>query len=165
MHSSIAASITKLKEDLKQEMTTQLESVISMIYTKLHIPADPPLSDPPFHTETETFSHSHNFHPHQFQCDLRLPWVDVTKFNGSDPTSCVTEMEHYFSFYDISNDLSKLWYGVLHLDQQSKLICFSENPQLVLFRRRRFESETGFIIRTNRSDDESCFGFETSTTK
>jgi hypothetical protein len=44
--------------------------------------------------------------------------VDVTKFNGSDPTGCVTEMEHYFSFYDISNDLSKIWYGVLHLDQE-----------------------------------------------
>jgi hypothetical protein len=34
MQSSIVASITELKED----MNNQLESVISMIYTKLHIP-------------------------------------------------------------------------------------------------------------------------------
>ena len=61
MHSSITTSIVELKEDLKQDMTTQLESVVSMIYTKLHIPADPPLSDPPLHTKAETSSHSHNF--------------------------------------------------------------------------------------------------------
>jgi hypothetical protein len=29
-------------------------------------------------------------------------------------------------------------------------MCCSDNPQLVSFRRRRFESESGFIIRTNR---------------
>jgi hypothetical protein len=73
MHSFIAASITELKQDLKQDMTTQLESVISMIYTKLHIPVDHPLSDPPLHTEVEsplipiifipiTFSVTYAFH-------------------------------------------------------------------------------------------------------
>jgi hypothetical protein len=118
MHSSIAASITELKEDLKQDMTTQLESVISMICTKLHIPTDPPLFDPPSHTEAETSSHSHNFQPHHFQRDLCLPRVDVTKIDGSDPTGCVTQMEHYFSLYNITNDLAKLRYGVLHLDQE-----------------------------------------------
>jgi hypothetical protein len=118
MHSSIATSIEELKEDLKQNITTQLESVASMICTKLHIPADPPLSDPPFHIEAKTSSHSHNFQPHHFQRDLRLPHVDVTKFDGSDPTGWVTQMEHYFSLYDITNDLAKLRYGVLHLDQE-----------------------------------------------
>jgi hypothetical protein len=44
--------------------------------------------------------------------------VDVTKFDGSDPTSWVTQMEHYFSLYDMTYDLAKLWYGVLHLDQE-----------------------------------------------
>jgi wobble nucleotide-excising tRNase len=47
MQSSITASI----KELKQYMTTQLESVISLICTKLHIPVDNPLSDPPPHTE------------------------------------------------------------------------------------------------------------------
>jgi hypothetical protein len=44
--------------------------------------------------------------------------VVVTKFDGSDPTSCVTQMEYYFSLYDIIDDLDKLRYGVLHLDQE-----------------------------------------------
>ena len=70
------------------------------------------------HTEAGTSSHSHNSHPHHFQRDLRLPWVDVTKFDGLDPTFWVTQMEHYFSLYDIIDDLAKLLYGVLHLDQE-----------------------------------------------
>jgi hypothetical protein len=44
--------------------------------------------------------------------------VDVTKFDSLDPTSWVTQMEHYFSLYGITNDLAKLWYGVLHLDKE-----------------------------------------------
>jgi hypothetical protein len=44
--------------------------------------------------------------------------VDVNKFDGSDPTGWVTQMEHYFSLYDITDELAKLWYGVLHLDQE-----------------------------------------------
>jgi hypothetical protein len=44
--------------------------------------------------------------------------VDVTKFDGSNPTSWVTQMEHYLSLYGITDELAKLWYGVLHLDQE-----------------------------------------------
>ena len=99
-------------------MIAQLESVVSMIYTKMHIPADNPLSDPPPHTEAENSSHSHNFQYHHFQRDLRLSRVDVTKFDGSDPTGWVTQMEHYFSLYCITDDLAKLQYGVLNLDQE-----------------------------------------------
>jgi hypothetical protein len=58
MHSSIATSIVELKQDLKQDITTQLEYVNTMICTKLHIPIDIPLFDPPLHTEGETTSHS-----------------------------------------------------------------------------------------------------------
>jgi hypothetical protein len=86
MHSSIANSIAEIKQELKQDITTQLESITTMICAKLHIPTDLPLSDPPFHTEGETSSHSQNFQPHHFQRDLHLPHVDVTKFDGSDPT-------------------------------------------------------------------------------
>jgi hypothetical protein len=42
----------------------------------------------------------------------------MTKFDGSDPTGWVTQMEHYFSLYDITNELDKLSYGFLHLDQE-----------------------------------------------
>jgi hypothetical protein len=44
--------------------------------------------------------------------------VDVTKFDGSDRTGWVTQMEHYFSLYNIIDDLTKLWYGFVHLDQE-----------------------------------------------
>jgi hypothetical protein len=39
----------------------------------------------------------------------------VKKFDGLDPTG-VTQMEHYFSLHGITDDLSKLHYGILHLD-------------------------------------------------
>jgi hypothetical protein len=104
MHSSIGAKI----KDLKKDLDTHLESFTTMICAKLHIPADLPLSDPPLQTEGETSSHSQNFQPHHFQHDLRLPHVDVTKFDGSDPTGWVTQMEHYFSLYGIIDELAKL---------------------------------------------------------
>jgi hypothetical protein len=81
----------------------------------MHIPTDNPLSDPPLDTTAE---HSSKFRQHHFQHDLCLPWVDVTKFDGSDPIGWVTQMEHYFSLYKITNGLAKLQYGVLHLDQE-----------------------------------------------
>jgi hypothetical protein len=105
-------------EEIKQDLTTQLESVLSTVCTKLHIPTDNPSSSSPPHIEGDHSSHSHNFHNHHFQHDLRLPRVDVTKFDGSDPTGWVTQMEHYLSLYGITDDLAKLWYGVLHLDQE-----------------------------------------------
>jgi hypothetical protein len=106
-------------EEVKQELTTQLEYVFASLCTKIKIPTDDPFSDTPPKIEGEHSSHSHTFQPHHFQRDLRLSWVDVTKFDGSDPTGWVTQMEHYFSLYKITNDLAKLLYGVLHLDQES----------------------------------------------
>jgi hypothetical protein len=44
--------------------------------------------------------------------------VDVKKFHGSYPTGWVTQMEHYFSLYGITDELAKLWYGVTHLYQE-----------------------------------------------
>ena len=62
MQSSIAAlvatSIKELKQELKQDITTQLESVATRICAKLHIHAYLPLFEPPLHTEGETSSHS-----------------------------------------------------------------------------------------------------------
>ena len=95
-------------EEVKQELTTQLESVIASLCTKLKIPIDDPFFDTPPKTEGEHSSHSHTFQYHHFQRDIRLPWVDVTKFDGSDPTSWVTQMEHYFFLYGITYDLAKL---------------------------------------------------------
>jgi hypothetical protein len=44
--------------------------------------------------------------------------VDLNKFDVSDPTSWVTQMEHYFSMYGITDELAKLWYSILHLDHE-----------------------------------------------
>jgi hypothetical protein len=114
---SINTTMQSSMEEINQDLTTQIESIFSALYTKLHIPIDNPSSSSSPHTEGEHSSHSHNFHNHHFQRDLRLPRVDVTNFDGSDPTGWVTQMEHYFSLYDITDELDKLWNGVLHLDQ------------------------------------------------
>jgi hypothetical protein len=105
-------------EEVKQELTTQLESVFASLCTKLKIPTDDHFSEAPPKTEGEHSSHYHTFQHQHFQHDIRLSRVVVTKFDGSDPTSWVTQLEHYFSLYDITDDLDKLWYGVLHLDQE-----------------------------------------------
>jgi hypothetical protein len=55
-------------------------------------------------------------HSNPFVHDLCLPKVDVNKFDGSNPTGWVTQMEHYFSLHGITNDLMKLCVGVLYLD-------------------------------------------------
>jgi hypothetical protein len=47
-----------LMEEIKQDLTTQLESVILMLCTKMHIPTDNPLSDPPPDNKDD---HSSNF--------------------------------------------------------------------------------------------------------
>jgi hypothetical protein len=118
MFPAINTTMQSSMGEIKQDLTTQLESVFSALCTKLHIPTDNPSSSSPPHTEGDHSSHSHTLQNHHFQRDLRLPWVDVTKFDGSDPTGWVTQMEHYFSLYNITDDLAKLQYGVLHLDQE-----------------------------------------------
>jgi hypothetical protein len=118
INTTINASVQSAMEEVKQELTTQLESIFASLCTKLKIPTDDPFHDAHTKTKGETSSHSHTFQPHHFQRDIHLLQVDVTKFDGSDPTGWVTQMEHYFSLYNITDDLAKLWYGVLHLDQE-----------------------------------------------
>jgi hypothetical protein len=75
---AINTTMQSSMEEIKQDLTTHLESFFLMLCTKLHIPTNNPSSDSPPHTEAENSSHSHNFHHHHFQRDLRLPRVDVT---------------------------------------------------------------------------------------
>jgi hypothetical protein len=110
---SMNASVQTAVHSAMAEVKNELESVVVALCTKLKIPLD---DDASKKTEGETSSHS--FQPHLFQRDIRLPRVDVTKFDGSDPTGWVTQMEHYFSLYNITDDLAKLRYGVLHLNQE-----------------------------------------------
>jgi hypothetical protein len=39
----------------------------------------------------------------------------MNKFDGSDPSEWVTQMEHYFSFHGINDDLHKKKVGLLYL--------------------------------------------------
>jgi hypothetical protein len=118
INSSINTTMQSSMEEVKQELTTQLESVFASLCTKLNILTDDHFSEAPLNTEGEHSSHCHTFQHLHFQHELRLPRVDVTKFDGSYPTGWVTQMEHYLSLYSITDDLEKIWYGVLHLDQE-----------------------------------------------
>jgi hypothetical protein len=80
--------------EIKQDLTTQLELVFLALCTKLHISTDNPSFSSPPHIEGDHSSHSHTLQNHHFQRDLCLSRLDVTKFDGSDPTGWVTQMEH-----------------------------------------------------------------------
>jgi hypothetical protein len=116
MNASVNVAMQSVMAEVKHELTTHLESVFASLCTKLKIPTDDFFREAHKKTEGETSSHS--FQPHHFQRDICLPRVDVTKFYGSDPIGWVTQMEHYFSLYNITDDLAKLRYSVLHLDQE-----------------------------------------------
>jgi hypothetical protein len=113
---SINASVNVAVQSTMVEVKHEIESIFVSLCTQLKIPLDG--SFPDAHKKTEGETSSHSFQPHHCQRDIRLPQVDVTKFDGSDPTGWLTQMEHYFSLYNITNDLAKLRYGVLHLDQE-----------------------------------------------
>jgi hypothetical protein len=114
MYSTIDAKMETMKHDL----STQLESIIAHLCTKLNIPRDLTSSNQPLQPDDETSSNSQNFSSHHFQRDLRLHRVDVNKFDGSYPMGWVTQMEHYFSLHGITDESDKLHYGVLHLDPE-----------------------------------------------
>jgi hypothetical protein len=116
INASITASVNVAVQSAMAEVKNELESVIVALCTRLKIPLDD--SFPDAHKKTKGETSSHSFQPPRFQRDIRLPRVDVTKFDGSDSTGWVTQMEHYFSLYNITDDLAKLRYGVLHLDQE-----------------------------------------------
>jgi hypothetical protein len=109
INTTINTTMQSSMEEVKQKLTTHLESFFASLCTKLKIPIDDPFSEAPPRNKGKHSSHSHTFQPHHFQHDLRLPWVDVAKFDGSDPTGWVTQMEHYFSLYSITYELAKLW--------------------------------------------------------
>jgi hypothetical protein len=116
INASVNVAVQSAMAEFEHELTTQLEFVFASLFTKLKIPTDD--SFPDAHKKTEGETSSHSFQPHHFQRDICLPRVDVTTFDGSDPIGWVTQMEHYFSLYNITDDLAKLRYGVLHLDQE-----------------------------------------------
>jgi hypothetical protein len=79
---------------------------------------NPSSSKQPSYQDDHDSSHYQGPHTTNFSRDLRPPKIEVNKFDGSNPTGWVTQMEHYFSSHGITDDLAKLHYGVLHLDTE-----------------------------------------------
>jgi hypothetical protein len=55
------------------------------------------------------------FHSNSLHHDPHLPRVEVKNFDGSDPTSWLTQMEDYLFLHGVTDDLEKVYYGVLYL--------------------------------------------------
>jgi len=62
-------------------------------------------------------------HSHILAHYMHLPKVDVNKFDASNPTFLVTQLEHYFSLHGINDELMKLHVGVLYLDLEHWKWC------------------------------------------
>jgi hypothetical protein len=73
-------------------------------------------SNPPLHVEGVDSNQPLHSHSTCLHHDPHLPEVGVNKFDYSDPTTCITQMEHYFSIHDITDELTKIHYSVLSLD-------------------------------------------------
>jgi hypothetical protein len=98
--------------NMEANLTTQLTSLQSIVNQLLNLPTSPSSSVQPNGVD---FYQSLHFHSNSFHCEPHLPHVEVNKFDGFDPTSWVTQMEHYFYMHGITNELSKLHYVFLYL--------------------------------------------------
>jgi hypothetical protein len=93
----------ELKKDLNYHLASQLEShieyqidsFVAKVLEKLPIFGIHSSSDQPSHLEGTTSSNSQHFQSNHCHCDLCLPHMEVKKLDGSNPTSWVTQMEHY----------------------------------------------------------------------
>jgi hypothetical protein len=102
-------------DNLETNLTTQLTSLQSVVNQLLNHPMGPSSSAQP---DVVDSSQSLHFHSNSFHHEPHLPRVEVNKFDGSNPTGWVTQMEHYFSLHGITDELAKLRYVVLYLDPE-----------------------------------------------
>jgi hypothetical protein len=63
-------------------------------------------------------SQSLHFQSNSFHREPCIHYIEVNKFDVSDPSGWVTQRENYFSFHCITNELAKLHYIVLYLDHE-----------------------------------------------
>jgi hypothetical protein len=130
INTHIDAKMDYMKEELKKDINShlpsqfashldsQVNSFPAKVPEKMSFPGVHTSSEQPYNPEGRASSNSHPFQSNPFHPDLCLPRVEVNKFDGSDPTSWVTQMEHYFSLHGITDDLAKLRYSVLYLDPE-----------------------------------------------
>jgi hypothetical protein len=108
----IHAKVDYIQEQLNSRID-EINSTLKQFMNKFQGPSS---SDPPLHVEGVDSNQPLHSHSNSLHRDPRLPRVEVNKFDGSDPTTWVTQMEHYFSLHGITDELTKLHYNVLYLD-------------------------------------------------
>jgi hypothetical protein len=109
---SIHAKMDYIQEQLGSQIV-EVNSTLQQFMNKFQGPSS---SDPPLYTEDVDSNQPLHSHSNSLPHDPHLPRVEVNKFDGSDPTTWVTQMEHYFSLHGITDELTKLHYKILYLD-------------------------------------------------
>jgi hypothetical protein len=102
-------------DTMEAKFMTQFNTLHYVVNQLLNCTLVPSSSTQPYVVDS---SHSLPFQSNSFHRDPCLPRIEVDKFDGSDPTSWVTQMEHYFSLHCITDELDKLCYVVLYLDPE-----------------------------------------------
>jgi hypothetical protein len=102
-------------DTVEAKFMNQFNTLQSIVNQLLNCTLVPSSSDQPDAIDS---SHSLHFQSNSFHHDPRLPYIEVNKFDGSDPTSWVTQMENYFPMHGITNELAKLHYVFLYLDSE-----------------------------------------------
>jgi hypothetical protein len=110
----IDAKVDYIQEQLNSRID-EINSTLKQFMNKFQGPSS---SDPPLHVEGVDSNQPLHSHSNSLHRDPCLPRVEVNKFDGSDPTTWVTQMEHYFSLHGITDELTKLHYSVLYLDPE-----------------------------------------------
>jgi hypothetical protein len=101
---------------IQEQLGSQIVEVHSTLHQFMNKFQGPSSSDPPLYTEGVDSNQPLHSHSNSLPHDPHLPRVEVNKFDGSDPQAWVTQMEHYFSLHGITDELTKLHYGILYLD-------------------------------------------------
>jgi hypothetical protein len=78
----------------------------------------PSSSEPRLYTKGVDSNQPLQSHSNSLPHDPHPSRVMINKFDGSYPQDWVTQMEHYFSLHGITNELTKLHYGILYLDPE-----------------------------------------------
>jgi hypothetical protein len=105
-------------ESFKDQVKGKIDSIHSALNELLKKSQGPPSSNKLSHFESADSSHTMAFHSNSLHSDPCLPRVEVKKFDGSNPTGWVTQMEHYFSLHNITDELVKFHYNVFYLDPE-----------------------------------------------
>ena len=104
-------------------MTLRTSMLYSSLLNEMHLRENQeiPYEESSKHGEN-CYHHSSFNNNHQPFTDSsgwnHFPKIEVNKFNGSDPVGWVSQMGHYFSLHNITDDMAKLRVAILYLDYE-----------------------------------------------